>query len=151
MKIDHPQLMFSTWLELAAFRAVTFGQSMVKQKLSYEFEFELCLNMANDDLAEGDFELYPEDDGRVVRYISLKDVVTELVRNDRIPVWIDIAVHQCHKDFTLLKLTCAGRFTDAIGELYYFKNGTGCFGVKSPVLPPGFTDGKQKRFKIEKA
>jgi hypothetical protein len=147
IRIEQPQLMFSTWLELAAFRAIKFGQAFVKQKLSYQFEFEPHLNMANDDLAEGDFELYPGDDDRILQCKSVSEVTAELVRNERIPVWIDIAAHKWHKEFTLLCLTCAGRFTNDTGKLYYFDNGTGCFGVKSPVLPPGFTAGK--RFKIE--
>lgn len=146
MKIYDPQIMFSTWLELAAFRAVKFGQVYVKQNLSYDFKFRLELNMANDDLAKGDFELYPNDDGRILMHDSIKDVSSELVRNDRIPVWIDIAVFKYSKSFTLLNLVCAGRFTNDTKELYYVDRGTGCFGVKSPNLPPGYKDGQ--KFKI---
>ena len=94
MMIRQPKIMFRTWLELASFRSVKFGQSFVRQNLSYEFRYEVCLNMANDDFADGDFELYPDDDDRVALYEDIDDVVTELVRNNRVPVWIDISVYK---------------------------------------------------------
>ena len=149
MKIHDPKLTFRTWLHLVSFQSVRFAQDYVRQKLVYDFHYELQLNMANDDLAEGDFELYPEDDDRVVQFPSLAEVVDELVRKDRIPVWIDISAFKHAKDFTVLRLICAGRFTNDTEELYYYSQGTGCFGIKSPDLPPGWLEGQ--RFKIGKA
>ena len=149
MKLEYPEVIFLTWLELAAFKAVQFGQFYVRQKLVYDFRFELHLNMASDDLAGGDFHLYPDDDGRIVNCSTFQDAAAELVRKSRIPVWVDICASGFSRDYTLLKLICAGRFTDDINKLYYFERGTGCFGVKSPVLPPGYKDGT--KFKLTKA
>jgi hypothetical protein len=143
MKIDRPKFTFSTWLELAAFQAIEFAQPFVEQTLSYDFKFELQLNMANDDLAEGDFELYPADDGRIVQCDSVEAVAQELVRNDRIPAWIDISAYKHSASFTLMRLICAGRFTDDTDELYYLNRGTGCFQFISPGLPPGYVDGQK--------
>jgi len=149
MTIHDPKLTFRTWLHLASFQTVRFAQNYVRQKLAYDFRYELQLNMAVDDFAEGAFELYPEDDDRVVQCYSPEEVIDELVRDDRIPVWIDISAFKHARDFTVLRLICAGRFTDDVGELYYYARGTGCFGIKSPNLPPGWREGQ--KFKIEKA
>jgi hypothetical protein len=40
-------------------------------------------------------------------------------------------------------LLCAGRYTEDINEIYYHKNGTGPFGVKSPNLPIDYTNGSK--------
>jgi hypothetical protein len=147
MTIDNTVLTFSTWLELAAFQAVRFGQSFVNQQLV--FEFELYLNRANDDLAQGDFELYPEDDDRIVHCDDVGAVAAELVRKDRIPVWINISAYKSSKSFTLLRLICAGRFTDCFDELYFHRYGTGCFQFVSPDLPAGWKQGE--KFNLQKA
>jgi hypothetical protein len=146
MKLKDTKLLFQTWLELACFKAVHFGQDYITQKLVYDFKYELQLNRANDDLASGDFEKYPEDDGKIIRYENIDDVVNELVRNERVPVWINISAYKYSKNDTLMRLICAGRFTNDSKKLYYYHNGTGCFGIKSPNLPFGYKEGT--KFKI---
>jgi len=141
MKLKDTKLLFQTWLEIACFKAVHFGQYYITQKLVYDFKYELQLNRANDDLASGDFEKYPEDDGKIIRYENIDDVVNELVRNERVPVWINISGYKYSKNDTLMRLICAGRFTNDSKELYYYHNGTGCFGIKSPYLPFGYKEG----------
>lgn len=148
MIIVDAKLSFQTWADLSSFRAVRFAQEYVRQNLAYEFQYELYLNSSHDDPNQGHFDLYPEDDARIVRYSTLDEVVQELVRNDRIPVWIDISAFKHAKDFTVLRLICAGRFTNDTERLYYYDCGTGCFGVKSPDLPPGSREGY--KFKIQK-
>ncbi len=149
MKIQDVKTTFKSWLELATLKSFVFGQSFVKQKLSDKFKFEVQLNQAKDDLAKGDFVLYPEDDNKILFCNDYSEVEEILIRDGRIPAWIDISVYKFTKDYTLFRLICAGRFTDDTKELYYYKWGTGCFGVKSPDLPFGYKEGK--KFKLKKA
>jgi hypothetical protein len=149
MKIIDPKQSFLTWLELASFKAIYFANTYVKQKLIYEFRYELELNSSSDDRKEPQFDYYPDDDNKVIYCNSLKDVAELLVRADRIPVWIDIQTSKYSSAFTLLRLICAGRYTCDIDELYYYNRGVGCFGIKSPNLPIRYKEGTL--FKLEKA
>ncbi len=148
MTINDTRTQFATWLDLASFRAVKFAQEFVSQNLEYSFQYEVHLSCSHDEIEE-DFECYPEDAGRELQCRTQEEAVELLVRNCRIPVWIDIAAYKFSKEYTVLLLTCAGRFTNDTGKLYYYDRGIGCFGVKSPSLPSGYRDGK--KFKLKKA
>ncbi len=149
MKIIDTKQTFLTWLELASFKAINFANTYVKQKLIYEFRYELELNSSCDDRKEPQFDYYPDDDNKVINCNSLEDVAELLMRADRIPVWIDIQASKYSSAFTLLHLICAGRYTCDIDKLYYYDRGVGCFGVKSPNLPIRYKEGTL--FKLEKA
>ena len=89
------------------------------------------------------FDLYPEDNGKVIELANADTVVETLLRKGKVPVWIDISVTMVQRRKTVLTLLCAGRYSDNTKELYYYQRGTGPFGVKSPNLPIDYKEGKK--------
>ena len=140
---------FNVLLIAASFEATRFGQKFAKQTLPFAFRYRAHLNYSFDKHALRDDVLYPEDDGKVVDLSSEEDAVSLLWRDGRCPEWIDIAVDAVSLEFTLLRLLCCGRFTAAQERLYYHKRGFGPFGIKSPNLPYGWSEGV--RFDIKNA
>lgn len=147
MNIHDPKMLFKTWLRLSSNESAIFGQQFLNQKVTLNFRYYVILNQSNDDLANVNFDLYPEDQNRIEECDSIDAVAELLVRDEKIPVWIDVSIFRCHKEYSLMRLICAGRFTDLYEELYYYNNGTGCFGIKSPDLPVGYKDGTKFNLK----
>jgi hypothetical protein len=118
-----------------------FAERFVKNKLPDDNIYRIQLNMSSDDPTLTQFDRYPEDEGKIVEDADLDQVVTTLCRNAKVPVWIDINVRLIKKQKTVFTLLCAGRYSDDPKELYYNSSGQGPFGIKSPVLPVGYSDG----------
>lgn len=131
----------------ASFIAFKFAEQYVKNKLKPEFRYDVHLNVSHDDTNLDDFDIYPEDNNRIEKGLTDKEVRELLYRNGKIPVWVDIAVHKADKNITTFQLLCAGRYSDDDEKYYYQKGGTGPFGIKSPYLPIGYKEGKKFRLK----
>lgn len=121
------------------------AQRYLKNKLVPEFRYDVHLNSSYDEPELTEFDIYPEDNERIETGLTDIQVRDLIYRNEKVPVWIDIAVHKSDKRITTFKLLCAGRYSDQNREYYYQSKGTGPFGVKSPNLPSHFEEGQKFR------
>lgn len=140
------QVEFSFLLTGASFLCSKFAERYVRNKLFTDFVYDVSLNHSVDNPNLKGFDVYPEDNGKVVRGITDVEVIELLYRNGKVPVWIDISVLKSRKKLTTIGLLCAGRYSDNKNDFYYNRNGSGPFGIKSPILPPNFTEGR--KFKL---
>jgi hypothetical protein len=134
-------LEFENLLTESTRQSLDFARNYVVNNLPNEFRYNVKLNASTDDLSLKQFDIYPNDNKKEVNFLTSKEVVKLLNRKEKVPVWIDISVEYVHKGFTVFNLLCAGRYSNDDNEFYYTKNGTGCFGVKSPNLPIDFIEG----------
>ena len=125
---------FKTYLIAASYWSVQLARPYMKNTLPYEFTYDVELNQSMDTGAGEEFVVYPEDDGKIYLQQSVDNVVALLVRDGKVPVWIDIIVISATQETTSLQLLCAGRFTNQREHMYYARRGHGPFGIKSPKL-----------------
>jgi hypothetical protein len=125
----------------ASYASFKFAKLFVTDNLPTDFKYNVQLNFSSDDPSLKQFDLYPADDGNTLTNLDDKEVMNLLVRKNKVPVWIDIAVESATKDFTIFRLLCAGRYSDDRKEFYYEKGGSGPFGIKSPDFPPDYKEG----------
>lgn len=130
--------------------AVKFARQYVLETLPDEILYYVELNCSADANCDAKFRTYPEDEKKVYKYVNAEQVAQILVRENRIPVWIDISVMRVRKGKTIVELLCAGRYTDDKEELYYKSRGQGPFGIKSPILPIDFAESKEKFYLNER-
>ena len=122
--------------------AFDFGQKHVYNNLPVSIVYDVELNRSYDAHNLPQFDLYPEDDGKVLKGLNGSEVIELLLRKGKIPVWIDIFVKDITDSHTVMNLYCAGRYTDDLEETYYHKRQqTGPFGIKSPILSKGYREG----------
>jgi hypothetical protein len=138
---------FENLLIEATNQSLDFARNYVLDKLPKEFRYNVSLNNSKDDLSLKQFDIYPGDNEKKINFITSKAVVQLLNRKGAVPVWIDISVEYVHKGYTVFNLLCAGRYSYDSKEFYYTKNGTSCFGVKSPNLPIEFVIGEKFKLK----
>jgi len=131
----------------ASFFSFKFAEQYLKNDLIPEFRYDVFLNTSKDDPSFTQFDVYPEDNERIEKGLTDKEVRDLIYRNGKVPVWIDISVYKSDKKTTTFKLLCAGRYSDNKEEFYYHKGGTGPFGIKSPNLPVDYKEGR--KFKLE--
>ncbi|MFC0428624.1 hypothetical protein [Chryseobacterium scophthalmum] len=124
-----------------------FAKIYVTNKLPTGFKYSADLNISFDDPTLTEFDIYPEDNGKMINLIDENEVVELLCRKGKVPVWIDISVESVYKNKTIFRLDCAGRYSDEEKEFYYNKQGTGPFGIKSPLLPS--IDFNGEKFKLK--
>ncbi len=124
-----------------------FAKRDVTNELPTNFKYSANLNVSCDDPNLSQFDLYPQDDNKKFKLIDENKVVELLCRKNKVPVWIDISVESVHKNKTIFSLDCAGRYSDEEKEFYYNKQGTGPFGIKSPLLPIGYVEGQKFKLK----
>ena len=132
-------------LKGASLVALKFAENYVKNKLTTDFKYNVILNVSTDDPNLTQFDIYPEEDGKMKLDLIDKEVVELLYRQGKVPVWIDINVLKSSRKSTTFNLLCAGRYSDNKKEFYYNDNGSGPFGVKSPTFPPDYQEGKKFR------
>ena len=133
-------------LKGASLVSLKFAENYVKNKLTTDFKYNVILNASTDNPNLTQFDIYPEDDGKMKLDLTDKEVVALLYRNGKVPVWIDINVLKSGKKSTTFNLLCAGRYSDDKKEYYYNEKGSGPFGIKSPELPIDYKEGK--KFKL---
>ena len=131
----------------ASYTSYKFAEKYLKNNLRTEFRYDLELNASHDNPELKQFDIYPEDNGKKYFDLTDKQVTDILCKNDKVPVWIDIAVSKSDRKKTTFKLTCAGRYSDDKNEFYYKNNGSGPFGIKSSNLPYGHKEGTKFRIK----
>jgi len=136
---------FRVYLIAASYWAIQVAQRYVKEKLLYDFVYDVELNQSMDEGCGDDFVCYPKDEGKVFLQQNVNEVVALLVRDGRVPTWIDINVKSVTKKTTTLRLRCAGRFTNKRDRLIYHASGQGSFGIKSPYLPFDLKEGQKFR------
>jgi len=124
---------FRAYLIAASYWAIQLLEKSTKKVLSYEFAYDVELNQSMDKGGCEEFAYYPEDDGKVCLQQSIDDVVALLVRDSKVPVWIDIDVKTDSSKTTTLRLVCAGRFTNKKDRMYYSNVGQGPFGIKIAI------------------
>jgi hypothetical protein len=137
---------FKGLLISATNQAKRFALNYIINQLPTENVYNVQLSLSHDDPRLTQFDIYPDDNGKVFKMADVETVVKTLHRNDKVPVWIDISVSEIKNKKTVLTLLCAGRYSDNEKELYYHEQKMGPFGVKSPNLPTNFKDGE--KFKI---
>src|SRR5437763_1764388 len=126
---------FMSLLTKATAASVSFARRYVENDLSETVRFHVRLNQSYDASTKADERVYREDDGREFSFVTSNRVADLLVRDGRCPEWIDIAVEAEGDGYTLIQLLCCGRYTPDETRLYYTRQGTGPFGIKSPNLP----------------
>jgi hypothetical protein len=136
---------FICLLTKATAASLDFARRFVENELPESVRFHVLLNQSYDGHAKADERVYPEDDGRELPFLSSEGVADLLVRDDRCPEWIDVAVEAQGDHQTLVQLLCCGRFTDDERRMYYARQGTGPFGIKSPNLPSDYVEGTRFR------
>lgn len=124
-----------------------FAKRHVTNKLPTDFKYSVNLNSSFDDPTLTEFDIYSEDNGKIINLIDENEVVELLCRKGKLPVWIDISVESVYKNKTIFRLDCAGRYSDDEKEFYYNKQGTGSFGIKSPILPISYVEGQKFKLK----
>jgi len=135
---------FHTLLLESTRRSFDFAKRYVLDNLPDDFIYTVKLNASNDDLALTQFDIYPNDNNKVVKLISATEVVDLLCRKDKVPVWIDVSVESVYKNKTVFELICAGRYSADTNEYYYNKSESGPFGIKSPTFPIGYKNDDTK-------
>ena len=120
-----------------------FAMRLVTNHLPDARAYILELNNSFDEnpLAEDEI-VYPEDQttiGDISTPLSFEEVIAVLWRDGAIPEWIDIAPIRASGSQTIFQLICCGRFTANPERLYYRDSEWSPFGVKSPTLPPRWT------------
>jgi hypothetical protein len=134
---------FRIQLIASSFFATRFAQNYVCEVLPFNFRYVVSLNESYDGNRQPDEVVYPDDNGKVLCDLSEDGVVDLLLRENRCPQWIDIAVAGASEEITLLGLCCCGRYHGDESRLYYYESGTQPFGIKSPALPPDWKEGKK--------
>ncbi len=137
---------FQFHLAGASILAYRFAKNYLTNNLPIKFKYNVVLNGSSDDPGLKQFDVYPDDNGIIKNSLTEAEVVDLLFRKDKVPVWIDINVCESNKEETIFNLLCAGRYSNNKDEFYYNHNGSGPFGVKSPILPVNFVEGN--KFKI---
>jgi len=132
----------------ASYDSFRFAKKFVKNDLKPEFKYDIELNISRDNPELKQFDIYPEDNGKKYFDLTDKEVVDILCKKNKVPVWIDISVSKSDRKKTTFRLYCSGRYSDDINEFYYKDDGSGPFGIKSPVFPPGHKEGT--KFKLRK-
>ncbi len=134
---------FLDLLKLSSGLSYNSAKNYIIEEFAPNYKYSVCLNFSLDDTGLKQFDIYPNDNGKIIEFISENEVVKLLCRNEKVPVWIDISVESFYKDQTIFRLHCAGRYSNDENEFYYSKNGTGPFGIKSPTLPPNYIEGQK--------
>ena len=140
---------FRRLLALSSDQAWQFGQQYVIEQLPPDFRYDIHLNQSLDSPDLEQFDVYPEDEGKVWTDQSQEQVLDVILRQGKVPVWIDISVERIRNGKTVLQLRCAGRYSQDPEEYYYHGGGTGPFGIKSPVFPPGVETGERFRLRSQ--
>ena len=120
-------------LQGASYQALKFAECYVKTELKTNFKYNVIFA---DDNADPKIKLNLID----------KEVIDILYINDKIPIWIDINVLKSSKSETTFNLLCSKDYSNNKEEYYYNRNGSGPFGVKSPILPPNYKEGEKFEF-----
>ena len=141
---------FSELLNTVSATCREFAARHVHNQLPESFRYFVLLNQSFDGHPLKDGEVvFAEDATNVMPLgpLTALEVIDLLWRDGNVPEWVDVSVTRTDSDHTYLELLCCGRFAADEGLLYYAKRGQGPFGIKSPCLPPDWSE-EQGRFDL---
>ena len=121
-------------LQGASFLAMKFAEKYVKNKLYTEYRYNVTL-------------IGSEENSQEFSEIKENEVVDLIVKEEKVPIWIDIQVSKVNKKETIISLICSKDYSDRREELYYKENGSEPFGIKSPNLPFDYKEGEKFKLK----
>ena len=133
-------------LQGASFQALKFAENYVKTELKTNFRYNVIYAESTNDTNHSEFDIYEKDCGKMKLDLNDNEVTELLYRKGKVPIWIDINVLKSSRKSTTFNLLCAGRYSDDKEKFYYNHNGSGPFGVKIPILPSDYKEGK--KFKL---
>lgn len=139
----------SDLLEKCSRLCVEMARSFVTDDLPEAITFQLLPNQSFDEHPlEGDQQLFPGDslagpDDHLA--LDFEGAVGFLWRDGKVPEWVDLSVVAADAEITTIEMLCCGRFTSDPDSIYYTKRGQGPFGIKSPALPAGWSEGQRFR------
>ena len=142
---------FSRLFHEASAACVTFARKFVSDQLPDATLYELFPNSSFDgNPLHEDERVFPDDELPRDEFHSMNadQVVMYLWRDGMVPEWIDLTVVAATEQHTIVQLLCCGRFTANNELLYYNHANRGPFGVKGPVLPPGYDSNNPKKFAL---
>jgi len=132
-------------LELATAQAVAFARRYCHQSLLGPVKYRVCPCRSFDDNRQSDEYVFPNEGDTLDDVLgpwSAEEVVAWMWRDGRVPVWVDVSVFAEVTGEVVVQLLCAGRFSDNPNRFYYECDGQSSpFGIKSPSLPPGWSEG----------
>ena len=67
--------------------------------------------------------------------LEAKDVVDKIMKDDKVPVWIDIMVDRIEKGTTVFAVECSERYESDESQPDYTWSGTAPFGIKCTHFP----------------
>ena len=134
---------FNAYLLSSAYLATKLTQPMVKERLTFDFRFTVKLNASYGVFDDSRFRRFPMDDGKILTSLTETETADILVRDEYVPVWIDINVSIVFKGVTILDLFCAENYSNKMEDFYYSQIGHGPFGIKSPPLPANWQQGEK--------
>jgi hypothetical protein len=126
-------------LRCASLKCAEHTRSMVSDEIPDNFLYLVLPNQSYDgNPLHEDEVVFPDETlspGRLPPPRPPEEVADMLVRDGRVPEWIDV-IRRVASGYTFTKLLCCGRFT-ANDQLLYYRDGP-CppFGIKGTVLPP---------------
>ncbi len=136
---------FDSHCSIAVERCIRLANDFVVQDLSASsVEFRVYPNQSYDENLRPGEEVFPDEslaDDEFHGPWSRDRVLEFLWRSGAVPEWIDVAVEHQEGGTTVVGLRSCGRFTSIPEYLYYTRGDCPPFGVKSPILPPGWTEG----------
>ncbi|MFY0532196.1 hypothetical protein [Nannocystis pusilla] len=131
----------------AAAQARDFAREFVAERLPDAMIFRVQLNGSYDLHAGPELRLFPQDSqgagDRAWTGITGEQVVELLWRDGYVPQWVDVAVVGETGEATVIEVLACGRFIDDEAELYYDWTEVAPFGVKGPVLPIDYVQGRR--------
>ena len=119
---------FHMRLIAASYWAWRAMQRYVIDKLPSEFRYDLVLQRG-----EG------RDCENAGISMEAQDVVDKVMKDDKVPVWIDVMVDRVEKRTTILSVKCSDRYESDETKLYYTWSGSAPFGIKCYHFPKEWT------------
>ena len=121
-----------------------FAGLHVHNALPESFRYLVQFNQSHDwEPLWSDQRVFPDDRatfGETTKPLDAAGTVALLWREGFIPEWVDISVERAGAEHTYFSLLCCGRFTSDDSRLYYACAGQGPFGIKSPCVPPRWSE-----------
>ena len=140
------ELFEGRFLRAAAY-ARDFARGYVEERLPDAMRFRVQLNASYDGNATSEDVLFPEDTllnaALLERDLTASEVIDLLWRDGLVPQWVNVSVIWETGDTTRLEIAACGRFVTDERRLYYLWTDVAPFGVKGPVLPVGYVEGRR--------
>lgn len=143
---------FARLLQKSSDMARDVAEEFVTNRLPHSYRYLININEPyTEDVLQEDEECFPEESmayDELTKPMTSDEVITNLWKSGKVPVWIDVSAYRTDENFTYMRLLCCSRHS-AVHKLFYYEdNGTGPFGIKSPDFPPGWQEDKDGKFDL---